>query len=334
MKYGTQTRVKYTVPFVRRTIDYNIKDPFVRKRIQWMLYIDSGNSIAQCSRHFDIPLRTVWYWYSRYDPIHITRSLKNRSRKPIHYRQHQVSGDIIKLVKDIRRKYMYLGKAKIQEVLRRDHNVVLGQTRIQTILNSDSSLKYYGVIKKAKRKSRINKMHMYSTPREMLKTPGGLVYLDVKHLTLPCGRRMYQFTAIDHCTRMLFCKIYPKITSLCGADFIKHVQKMLEDTKIQYIGSDNGSEFVGYVTNLLLELNIKHVFSSPRSPKQNPFVERVIRTTIDELHCICGTGYSFENQQELIDKYLYDYNYFRPHHSLSLSTPFAYYVKMSKSNTM
>ena len=85
---------------------------------------------------------------------------------------------------------------------------------------------------------------------------------------------------------------------------------------------------------MLSELGINHVFSSPRSPKQNPFVERVIQTTINELHIMQGTGYSIENQQERLDKYTIEYNTYRPHSSLELETPMERYVKLSKSLTM
>ncbi len=78
MKYGTQTRLKYTAPFIRYTLNSNISDPVVKKRLQWMLYIDSGKRVAQAARHFDIPLRIMWYWRSRYDPKHISRSLKTK----------------------------------------------------------------------------------------------------------------------------------------------------------------------------------------------------------------------------------------------------------------
>lgn len=334
MKYGTPTRVRYTIPFVKRTLDSNIKDPKVKMRLKWMLYIDSGNTIAKTSRHFDIPIRTIKYWRKRYNPFKIKYSLRDKSKRPINCRTSSVPLSTITLVKGIRRKHLYLGKEKIQHILKRDFNIAIGRTRIQKIINSDHSLKYYGTIKRYKRKNKVKKKHMYSVPKHILDVPGGLVYLDVKHLSIVGGQKVYQFTAIDHCTRMLFLKVYSNITSKSGADFVMHIQKILEDTKIQYIGSDNGSEFEGYVTNLLSELKIDHVFSSPRSPKQNPFVERVIRTTIDELHLLYGTVYSIKNQQYLIDRYLYEYNFYRPHHSLKKDTPFEYYVKMSKAITM
>lgn len=334
MKYGTQTRTKYTVPYLRYSIDQNIKDPLVRMRLQWMLYIDSGHSVSKCSRHFDIPLRTVWYWKSRYDSKHISRSLSNKPRKPIHCRISNVSELVVKYIKDIRRKNISFGRNKIQSILKKKYKILIGRSRIQTIVNSDYTLKYFGRFKQTNRRHSTRKKHMYDVPKEILNIPGGLIYLDVKHLSLQGGLRVYQFVGIDHATRMTFSKVYTRITSKSGAYFIKHIQKMLEDTPIQYIGSDNGSEFEGKVSSLLSELKITHVFSSPRSPKQNPFVERVIQTFINELHILKGTGYSLDNQQELISNYVYTYNYERPHQSLNYDTPFERYAKLTQSNTM
>ena len=334
MKYGIATRLKYIAPFVRFSLDRNIKDPLVRQRLSWMLYIHDNHTVAQASRHFDIPLRTLWYWKSRFDIRHVSRSLSNKSTKPLNCRTSLISLDTVKLIKQIRREHLYYGKTKIQRILKRDYEISVGRSRIQKVISKDSSLKYFGLFKKTRKRRRISRQHMYTVPRGRLKIPGGLVYLDVKHLFLPSSQRVYQFTAIDHATRRLFTKVYPRISSVSGSDFVKYIREELGNTKIQYIGTDNGSEFAGELTKLLSELGINHVFSSPRSPKQNPFVERVIQTTINELHIMQGTGYSIENQQERLDKYTIEYNTYRPHSSLELETPMERYVKLSKSLTM
>jgi len=156
---------------------------------------------------------------------------------------------------------------------------------------------------------------MYAVPQESLTQIGGLVYFDVKHLHLyGYGGKVYQFTAIDHSTRMLFVRIYSRITSRCGKNFFEYVQSKLEH-EISYAGSDNGSEFLGEFEKLLSGLKTEHVFSSPRSPKQNPFVERVIKTIIEEHYNLKGLAATSTKLQEQLDDYVYFYNHQRPHHS-------------------
>jgi len=143
--------------------------------------------------------------------------------------------------------------------------------------------------------------------------------MDTKHLYLPDGSKVYQFTSLDHATRVLMVRLYTRITSVCGRDFLTHVQQRFPH--IRYVGTDNGSEFLGDLQKELDRQKIPHVFSSPRSPKQNPFVERVIRTIIDEVYLVRGQEYNRLTQQEVLDEYVHDYNYNRPHWSLDLRTP-------------
>lgn len=327
MKYGTQTRLKYLYPFVRKSLDSDLS-PIAKKRLKWMLYIFDGHSVAKCSRHFDIPLRTIWLWYKRFD-IHNLKSLENKSRKPKNFRYSPVPLHQRNRVIELRKRYPAWGKIKIQKLLSKE-GIHVGQTRIQTLINQ-SGLKR---IKKAGTNIRRNRRHMYSVPKECIHKPGGLVYMDVKHLYLPGGYKVYQFTAIDHATRQICAKVYSQITSQCGGKFLLYVKERMKVKEISYVGSDNGSEFLGFFNKVLSEQNITHVYSSPRTPKQNPFVERVIRTIIDELYAYRGLEVSIEKQQERLDQYIFTYNNIRPHQSLNLETPFEIYVKLSQSRTM
>jgi putative transposase len=192
----------------------------------------------------------------------------------------------------------------------------MGQSRIQQIVNG-SGLRRLPLVKQPYRRK--NRRHMYTVPREALLLPGGLVYFDVKHLWVAGTGKMYQFTALDHATRILVLQLYQRITSLSGREFLHKVQEVCP--QIQYVGSDNGSEFAGLFQEDLDRQKIQHVFSSPHSPRQNPYVERVIRTVIDEVYCVRGTEYSIERQQEVLDTYVKEYNEKRPHWSLGLKTP-------------
>ncbi|MBN1916211.1 transposase [Candidatus Dojkabacteria bacterium] len=89
---------------------------------------------------------------------------------------------------------------------------------------------------------------------------------------------------------------------------------------MRYLGSDNGGELMGDLDWLLKERKIIYVFFSPRSPKQNPFVERVIRTVIDEVYYYEGTQPTREEQQKELDEYVKVYNEERLHRRLNLRT--------------
>lgn len=202
--------------------------------------------------------------------------------------------------------------------------IYIGQGRIQKIIN-EAGLKR---VPNGKRKyyKRKNRRHMYAVPKRVLEQPGGLVYMDVKHLYLPGGQKVYQFTVIDHATRLISIKLFSRITSRCGRMFLDYIQKNYPFENIQYLGSDNGSEFLGELDNELEKREIVHVFSSPGCPKQNPYVERAIRNVIDEVYIYEGLEVSMSKQQDRIDEYVKVYNEERPHHSLNLKTPYEQYT--------
>lgn len=325
MQYGTQTRLKSIYPYVRRTQDN--PSPKALFRLKWMEYISLGHSMSQCSRHFDYPERTIRFWRTRYDIFNL-KSLEDRSKRPKHTRATVYDAELLRQVSIIRKKRPF-GKKKIKVILQRS-GLIYSQSKIQKAINI-LGLKR---TRKYRKKGRTNRKHMYTVEHESLGKIGGLIYFDVKHLRLNGSQKVYQFTCIDHSTRMLFAKVYTSITSRCGKEFFLYVQGKLEH-KILNVGSDNGSEFLGDFEKLLSDLKITHVFSSPRSPKQNPYVERVIRNVIDECYSFEGVGYDIASHTKILENYVYDYNNIRPHESLNLETPNQRYVKLTtKSYTI
>lgn len=331
MRHGTQTRAKYLLPYRWQWKSiFKIPPKSLSKkavmRLKWIDYIISGNSVLKTGRHFDIPEPTVRYWYKRFKPHDLT-SLEDKSKAPVSPRRTPVTLEEAQKVIDLRtdKRYQSWGKLKIQKLLERK-NIYVGQSRIQKIIN-DAGLKRIPAAKK-KYYRRKNKRHMYAVPKEILGQPGGLVYVDVKHLYLPGGQKVYQFTAIDHATRLMRIKLFSGITSRGGKMFLDYVTKKYPFKKIQYLGSDNGSEFLGELDQELGSRKIKHAFSSPGCPKQNPFVERVIRTVIDEVYYFEGLEISMKKQQERLDDFVKVYNEERPHHSLDLKTPMEQYMML------
>lgn len=329
MKNGTSTRLKYLLPYRRGfpTNTYELSKQG-EMRLKWMDYIDKGNGVNKASRHFDIPEPTIRYWRKRYNRYNL-KSLEDRLKRPKNIRHCELDIELIQRVIDLRTKYHW-GKVKLQVLLKRE-GINIGQTRIQKIIN-ETGLKRIPASKK-KYMHRKNRRHMYAVPREATKQPGGLVYLDVKHLLLPGGLKAYQFMAIDHATRMMRAKVYARITSLSGREFLDYLMKEFPFEHIRYIGSDNGSEFLGEMDKYLEKRGIKHAFSSPRSPKQNPFVERVIQTVIKDVYEYDGLEATRERQQEALDNYVTIYNEIRPHESLELKTPMEQYIILSTPNS-
>ena len=284
-------------------------------RLTWMDFIDSGHTFAEASRHFFVAESVIRFWRKRYLPW-CPRSLENKSSRPHTIRCMLIPFGVPEAICELRKDHC-LGKVKLQLDLK-DRGFTVGQSKIQKLV---TQLGLRRNKKPRKNSKRQNRTHMYAVPKDVYKTPGGLVYMDVKHLVLPGGLKAYQFVALDHATRYLATKIFRRITSRSTVEFLEFIQKQEPFTTIQYIGTDNGSEFLGDFEKALKEKQLLHVFSSPRSPKQNPFVERVIRTMIDELYLFSGLATTREGLNDKIQNYVTYYNTKRRHHGLKLSTP-------------
>lgn len=330
--YGTFSVARYAVPLRKGFNSFQHTDisSKAEMRLKWMDYIIAGHTVAQTARHFDYPYSTVKYWNDRFDKYDLS-SLEDISSRPHKRRQSNLSSDERSLIIHARTYDLPgAGKVTLQKYIQNEYNVTFGQSAIQRVINQ-AKLKREKKVKK--RIYRKNRQHMYSVPKKFLKLPGGLVYLDVKHLKIGL-KRYYQFTALDHATRMMQAKIQRRITSESTVGFMEYIQKQYPFKKIHYLGTDNGSEFLGDLEEYVRKKDISHVFSSPASPKQNPYVERVIRTIIDDVYRPFGLEETAEMQQETLNDYIIRYNTKRPHQGINLLTPAQMYAKLTINNSI
>ena len=139
-----------------------------------------------------------------------------------------------------------------------------------------------------------------------LSYPGEKVQVDVKEVPYNClrgelrrdGKHLYQWTAIDECTRYRFIYIFEEHTPENSVRFVKMLKKAFP-FKIQTIQTDNGTEFTyKYISEteecpldtLLQAMGIQYKLIPPRTPWHNGKVEQ-----------------SHRNDQ----RYFYDWEHFR-----------------------
>ena len=238
MKYGIAMEYKYLLPKNKLHKIQKKRSEEGQKRQKWMDYYQKNGNGALTARHFDIPLRTFWYWKRRYDR-EIPNSLEDRTRRPQGVRESSISQKTKERIIELRKQYPGWGKVKLQVLLKRE-GIEVGQSRIQLVINQAKLKRLPAVRKRIKRK---NRKHIYTVPKANFMIPGGIVYIDVKHVILAdSNTRAYQFTAIDHATRRLHVHIYSQITSKVGKMFLEELEQLWY---IDYLGNDNGSEFLG-----------------------------------------------------------------------------------------
>ena len=111
-------------------------------------------------------------------------------------------------------------------------------------------------------------------------TSGDRVQIDMMKIR----SRLYQYPAIDDCTRMKVIALYPRKSASNAVEF---VDKAIEEFPfpIQRIQTDRAREFFAYsFQEHLMECHIKFRPIRPRSPHLNGKVERSQRTDWDEFY--------------------------------------------------
>lgn len=92
--------------------------------------------------------------------------------------------------------------------------------------------------------------------------------------TFKVRKGLYQFTAIDDCTRLRALKLYPDRSALSSLAFLEYACKTLPFPP-QRIQTDRGQEFFAYeFQEQLMRLHIKFRPIRPHSPHLNGKVER------------------------------------------------------------
>jgi transposase InsO family protein len=284
------------------------KDPKARLRLRWIQhYQQVTKKVAPTCRYFGISRGTFYLWYHRYLGLGV-EGLHNKSCRS-HKIQRWLPPDIIDTIIQLRLKRHY-GPQRMSWYLRQKHNWFVSKNTVWR-LYKEHGLNRLGYKKKWQRYPQ-----RYNKP-----LPGDRVQVDVKFLKdLGLGgKKYYQFTAIDDCTRYRVLRIYDHNNVKNAADFINQVKQALPFA-IKQVQTDNGSEFSDQFSWHLEDLGIGHRKTRVRSPEENGKVERSHRTDEAEFYQI-NQFVSISHCVKLLRQWEKEYNDDRPHTSLQGKTP-------------
>ncbi len=277
-------------------------DKQLKARLAWVsLYLETKNAGYVCL-HCGISRPTLRKWVGRYQTSAI-EGLKDLSRRPKSSPNRKINDELYVLVLALR-KERNLGSRRIQSELKRLHNISISLATVHKILINKNAQP----IKKLRRKK---KFIRYQRP-----IPGDRVQID----TCKIGPAIYQYTAIDDCSRFRVLEIYKRRTA---ANTLKFLDKMFEEFPfpIQRIQSDRGLEFFAEaVQRKMMEYSVKFRPIKPASPHLNGKVERSQKTDLEEFYPTVDLS-NFENLREELSCWQFFYNWYRPHGSLKGKTP-------------
>jgi transposase InsO family protein len=195
-----------------------------------------------------------------------------------------------------------------------------GARRIQTelYLHSDRRLALatiHKVLVAAKVKPLVKPRRPAVPKRYSRPIPGDRVQMD----TMKIAPGVYQYTAVDDCSRWRVLGVYPRRN---GRNTLLFLDRVLEEMPfaIQRIQTDRGTEFFAEAVQQRLKLEcIKFRPNPPRSPHLNGKVERSQLTDLVEF----WARHSPKDKDIAlrIEEWQFDYNYRRSHGGLSGRTP-------------
>jgi transposase InsO family protein len=273
----------------------------------------TGNVALTC-RYYGISRQIFYTWKRRYD-AHGLDGLRDRSHRP-HVSPGTTRTEVVGKIIYLRQHY-HFGPAKIAMYLARYHDITISPSGVWRVLKR---LELNRLPASQRHKRYDKRWKRYEKP-----LPGHRVQLDVKFIApLPgSGRKHYQFTAINDCTRLRVLRIYPKLNQTTAIQFLDYVLERLP-FRVEVIQTDNGAEFQSLFHYHLLDRGIGHDYIKPRTPRLNGKVERSHRIDAEEFYRLLD-GVVIDDTQVFNDKlreWENFYNYHRPHGGLDGQTPY------------
>lgn len=235
------------------------------------------NGKSKASRKYGVSLSSVKRWNKQYDGT--WQSLLEKSHRPHNHPNRHTEKEERQIKNSFKKYYARYGWDGVYSDLKRKNYK-------RSYSGMIYAAKRLGLAEKKKPKKKSRQQRRYP---EIL-VPGEKVQVDVKEVPYNClrgkalrdGKHIYQWTAIDECTRMRFVYGFEEHTPENSVKFIKMLIKVFP-FKIQTIQTDNGTEFTyKYISDekkcpfdeALKKLGIKHKLIPPRTPWHNGKVER------------------------------------------------------------
>ena len=232
---------------------------------------------SEASRKYGVSLSSVKRWCKRYDGT--WKSLVEKSHRPHSHPNRHTEREERQIKNSFKKCYARYGWDGVYSDLTRK-----GYSR--SFSGMVYAAKRLGLTEEPKPKKKNRKSRRYP---EIL-VPGEKVQIDVKEVPYNClrgkvlrdGKHLYQWTAIDECTRLRFVYGFEEHTPENTVKFLEMLIKAFP-FKIQTIQTDNGTEFtykyiseteISPLDKALNKLGIKHKLIPPRTPWHNGKVER------------------------------------------------------------
>ena len=158
-----------------------------------------------------------------------------------------------------------------------------------------------------------------------IEKPGDLIVRDsIVEYVGPNFKKLYFVTCVDLATRIGFALATEHHSSLQASKLLRLMEGVLQ-TKIKAVLTDNGSEFLAHFHKACVDHGISHFFTRPRTPKDNAACERFNQTLQKNFYWRTNLEKPIHQINADLIEWLIEYNIIRPHETLHMRPPAAYY---------
>ena len=237
---------------------------------------------------FGTKRRTLYLWQNQQkNGGGSFEALNEKSKRPKTVRKRQWPMVVTNEIRRLRNDHPNLGKDKIHPLLKRfciEKGIVCPSIATIGNLIADmgglrmfpQKVRHNGTIVRRKREKKPRKPKHFVAER-----PGHCAALD----TIEClvhGSRRYLITFIDLYSRFAFAVATTSHASLAAKQFFDIIRTVFP-YRIEFVLTDNGSEFMKHFAEELKRLCLTHWHTYPRTPKMNAHCERFNRTIQEEF---------------------------------------------------
>jgi transposase InsO family protein len=281
--------------------------------------VEEGLTLKQAAACFKVSWRTAAKWVARYRKEGL-QGLQDRSSRPA-FSPTQTSNAQVAVVLELRRmrlpgfqiaRQSGLSKATVSRILARH-----GLSKLSALDPAKPIVRY-------QRQYPGELLHMDIKKLARIVRPSHRVTHDRRDETRGAGYE-YVHVAIDDCSRIAFAQILPDETHHSVRRFLYNALHYFASLgiRVRRLMTDNGSAYRSkYIASDLRQLDIRHLFTKPYTPRTNGKAERFIQTSLREW-AYAATYQNSAHRADHLKPWLHRYNWHRPHSALNHSPPMA-----------
>lgn len=273
---------------------------------------------------FKLKKTTLHTWKRTYEKSgRRVSSLIPHQTRPLHVRKMETDWRLVSLIKELRKEHGNIGKNILKpfiDAYAKELGIeTIGETTIGKVIKR-RKLTFEKKVYPQKQQNKFKKLRIRKSPK--VHSPG---FIEMDSIVVYINYEKHLFMSVIDIYTKYALVVYVKDLSSATAKKVLQQFQELNPTRIHTVQTDNGSEFLKSFHAYLEEQKIKHQFIYPRMPKINSYIERFNRTIQEEF--ILRNDEIYYDQKafaQKLTKYLYWYNYQRPHASLKYMSPMSF----------